>query len=185
MKSSLAPKSTWKTNKQTNKNGEPFLRKEGAKRGVVDCRIHPQSFQYARVKREFKIGRKTINLEKRKVKEKRCIKPIFYHSACTVMLVVYCSLLVALLLGKYTSEKNWAEEERSSPSCDHCCDQYCKLFWTNPKSVRVSNIIKVCFQNFKAAINASWLWNVQGQGNFEDTLGVGKGTRVQWSNSYV
>ena len=25
------------------------------------------------------------------------------------------------------------EEERSSPTCDHCCDQYCKLFWTNVK----------------------------------------------------
>ena len=63
------------------------------------CGIHPQSFQCARGKREFKIGRIDY-LEKSKVKEKRCIKPIFYHSACTVMFVVYCSLLVALLLGK-------------------------------------------------------------------------------------
>ena len=77
----------------------------GGKEGGGRLPYPPQSFQYARVKREFKIGRKTINLEKRKVKEKRCIKPIFYHSACTVMLVVYCSLLVALLLGKYIREE--------------------------------------------------------------------------------
>ena len=47
-------------NKQTNKNGEPFLWKKGAKRGVVDCGIYPQPFQYARVKRKFKIGWITI-----------------------------------------------------------------------------------------------------------------------------
>ena len=38
--------------------------------GGEDCAIHPQSFQYARGKREFKIGR-TDDLEKSKVKEKR------------------------------------------------------------------------------------------------------------------
>ena len=38
--------------------------------GGEDCGIHPQSFQYARGKREFKIGR-TDDLEKSKVKEKR------------------------------------------------------------------------------------------------------------------
>ena len=39
--------------------------------------------------------------------------------------------------------------------------------------------MKMCFQNFKAEINASLLWNVEGQGDFEEKLGVGKGTRVQ------
>ena len=37
--------------------------------------------------------------------------------------------------------------------------------------------MKMFFQNFKAAINESWLWKVQGQGDFEDKLGVGKGTQ--------
>ena len=40
--------------------------------GGEDCGIHPQSFQCARGKREFIIGRIDY-LEKSKVKEKRCI----------------------------------------------------------------------------------------------------------------
>ena len=40
--------------------------------GGEDCGIHPQSFQCARGKREFKIGRIDY-LEKSKVKENRCI----------------------------------------------------------------------------------------------------------------
>ena len=73
MKSSFDSKSTWKTNKQTNKNGERFSLEGGSEEGGgEDCSIHPQSFQYARGKREFKIGRIDY-LEKSKVKEKRCI----------------------------------------------------------------------------------------------------------------
>ena len=48
------------------------LERGSEKGGGEDCGIHPQSFQYTRGKREFKIGR--INyLEKSKVKERRCI----------------------------------------------------------------------------------------------------------------
>ena len=61
-------------NKQTNKQKRRTFSLEGGSEegGGEDCGIHPQSFQYARGKREFKIGR-TDYLEKSKVKEKRCI----------------------------------------------------------------------------------------------------------------
>ena len=62
------------TNKQTNKQKRiTFSLERGSEEGGgEDCGIHPQSFQCARGKREFKIGRIDY-LEKSKVKEKRCI----------------------------------------------------------------------------------------------------------------
>ena len=56
-----------------NKQQRTFSLERGSEEGGgEDCGIHPQSFQYARGKREFKIGRIDY-FEKSKVKEKRCI----------------------------------------------------------------------------------------------------------------
>ena len=45
----------WKNkNKLTNKNGEPFLWKYGAKRGVVDCRSMPNLFSMLELRESLK-----------------------------------------------------------------------------------------------------------------------------------
>ena len=49
-----------------------------------------------------------------------------YSNACIILLVVGSIAFRKVDLRR-------TEEERSGPACDHFCDQYCKLFWTNLK----------------------------------------------------